>query len=239
MRVIHRRTLTTTFGASLLCGQSRAQGRSTVHALDALPPGAVPHRVMAAPVEHGGRKALKVELVEAANNGRPGIDFGDTPTFVMIPANFRNGTIEVDLLGRLNGRGPPDARAFIGLAYRIVEDGVRFEAAYLRPLNGRKTNPPAPRDKRAIQYFAYPDWRFDRLRQEYPDGRYEAGADIAGDEWIALKLDIEEDRVGIAVNGVEGLAVRDAKAPPVAGAIGLWVDIGTEGYFANLRITSR
>ena len=97
----------------------------------------------------------------------------------------------------------------------------------------------APRDRRAIQYFAYPDWRFGRLREEYPDGRYEAGADIAGDEWIALRLDIDEDRVSVVVDGIEGLAVREPKATPASGAIGLWVDIGTEGYFANLRITPR
>jgi hypothetical protein len=36
-------------------------------------------------------------------------------------------------------------------------------------------------DKRAIQYFAYPDWKFDRLRKEYSDGRYESGTDIADD----------------------------------------------------------
>jgi hypothetical protein len=28
-------------------------------------------------------------------------------------------------------------------------------------------------------------------------------------------------------------------AEPTEGAVGLWVDIGTEGYFANLRIDSR
>lgn len=33
------------------------------------------------------------------------------------------------------------------------------------------------------------------------------------------------------------LSVREAKAEPVGGAIGLWVDIGTEGYLANLRVT--
>jgi hypothetical protein len=39
-------------------------------------------------------------------------------------------------------------------------------------------HPPSPRDQRAIQYFAYPDWKLDRLREQYPDGNYEAGADI-------------------------------------------------------------
>ena len=150
---------------------------------------------------------MKIEFTDAANKGPPGVDLlFDMPTFVLIPGNFKNGTIEVDILGRLNGKGLPDARAFVGLAYRVVEGGARFESIYLRPLNGRKTNPLSPRDKRAIQYFAYPDWKFDRLRKEYPDGRYEAGADIADDEWIRLKLDIDDTRVRASVNDNEEFA---------------------------------
>lgn len=65
---------------------------------------------------------------------------------------------------------------------------------YLRQLNGRKTNPPSPRDQRAVKYFAYPDWKFDRLGEEFPDGRYEAGADIGPDEWTTLRIDIDGTR---------------------------------------------
>jgi hypothetical protein len=63
---------------------------------------------------------------------------------LIIPASFENGTIEVDILSRLNGKGPADARAFAGIAYRIIAGSDRFEAVYLRPLNGWKTNPPSP-----------------------------------------------------------------------------------------------
>jgi hypothetical protein len=207
--------------------------------LEQLPSGATLHRVTAEPAEIKGRKALKVELTEAAMRGRPGIDFRDMPTFVLIPATFKNGAIEVDVLGRLNGKGPPDARAFVGLAYHVTDCGERFESVYLRPLNGRKANPPPPRDQRAIQYYAYPDWKFDRLRKEYPDGRFESGADINADEWISLKIEVDEGRLSARINGREELALADAKVAPVAGRIGLWVDIGTVGYFANLRVTPR
>jgi hypothetical protein len=218
-------------------GQAQAPG---FYGLDELPAGATPHTVTAVPAVYKGRKALKVEFTEATNKGPPGVDLlFDMPTFVLIPMKFKNGTIEVDILGRLNGKGLPDARAFVGLAYRVVDAEARFESVYLRPLNGRKTNPPSPRDKRAIQYFAYPDWKFDRLRKEYPDGRYESGADIADDEWTKLKLDIDDERVRVSVNGKEELALTDTKAAPEAGGIGLWVGRGTEGYFADLRITPR
>jgi hypothetical protein len=209
-----------------------------VYDLREVPAGSSFHSVTGVPATYEGRQALKVEFDEAANKGQPGVDF-DMPTFVLIPANFKNGTIEVDVLSRLNGKATPAARAFIGLAYRVIDSGTGFESVYLRPLNGRKTNPPSPRDKRAVQYFAYPDWKFDRLRKEYPDGRYESGANIADNEWIALKLTIEDTSVTASINGKEELALTDTKAAPVTGRIGLWVGRGTEGYFSNLRINRR
>ncbi len=235
MRTLDRRTFAALGAISLLPVPAHAESFD----LAALPAGAKPHRVSATPIDYKGRRALKVELAEEVRKGRPGVDFGDTDTFVEIPVSFRSGTIEVDVLGRLRPDAFPDNRAFIGLAYRIQPGGKRFESAYLRPLNGLKLNPPPPRDKRAVQYFTYPDWRFDRLREAYPDGRYETPADIAGDEWIALRLEIEERRMRVLVNGKEVLAVAEPRIPPQTGTVGLWVDIGTEGYFANLRVTSR
>ena len=235
MKMLPRRAFAALAGICLMPHAVRAE----TYDLSTLPPGTTAHRVTAVPTEYKGRKVLKVELDEASRNGQPGVDFGDTDTFVMIPVSFRNGTIEVDLLGRLRPDAPPEMRAFAGLAYRIAPDGKKFESAYVRPLNGLKLKPPPPRDKRAVQYFAYPDWPFDRLRQSYPDGRYEVGANIAGDEWIALRLDVEEDKVRITVNSEERLVVTEPKGKPVAGGVGLWVDIGTEAYFANLRITPR
>lgn len=216
---------------------SRAQAPSS-YELGALPAGATLHRVEATPAEYKGRKAIKVEMPDAAIKAQLGIDV-DMPTFVRIPVDFRNGTIEVDILSRLNGKGPPDARAFIGISYRITDPEAHFETIYFRPLNGRKKNPPSLRDNRAVQYFAYPDWKFDRLRKEYPDGHYESGADIADDEWITLRPDIDGTRVRVSVNGKDELALADAKGTPVAGGIGLWVGMGTEGYFSDLRMTPR
>jgi len=71
----------------------------------------------------------------------------------------------------------------------------------------------------------------------YPDGRYETGADIGPDEWIRLRLDIETDRVVATVNGDPTLIVNGLKAGPVSGALGLFVDIGTEAFFADLTMT--
>jgi hypothetical protein len=89
---------------------SRAQA-PYFYELDALPAGATLHRVEATPAEYKGRKAIKVEMPDAAIKAQLGIDVG-MPTFVRIPVDFQNGTIEVNILSRLNGKGPPDARAW-------------------------------------------------------------------------------------------------------------------------------
>jgi hypothetical protein len=206
--------------------------------LTELPEGSELRSVTAVPTEVSGRRALRVELTDAVTlYGKPGIDYVDMPTFLIIPASFENGTIEVDILSRLNGKGPADARAFAGIAYRIIAGSDRFEAVYLRPLNGWKTNPPSPRDQRAVQYFAYPDGKFDRLREEFPDGRYEAGADIGPDEWVTLRIDIVDTGLRVAVNGTVALTPTETKAAPTVRNIGLFVDIGSETFFSDLKVT--
>lgn len=206
--------------------------------LTALPLDTTLRSVVAWPTTVAGRKALRVELTDAAGAGTPGIDFVDRPTFAILPVRFRDGSISVDILSRLGAGAPDYARAFAGLAYRIQDGGDRFEAVYLRPMNGAKRNPPPPRDRRAIQYFAYPHWPFERLRESFPDGRFEAGAEIGPDEWITLTLHISGRQLRAEVNGVEVLSLAETKAEPETGAIGLFVDIGTEAFFSNLRVVS-
>ena len=40
-----------------------------------------------------------------------------------------------------------------------------------------------------------------------------------------------------SVNGVTALVVEQVKAPPVRGDLGLFVDIGTDAFFANLAVS--
>lgn len=184
------------------------------------------------------RAAVRVELAPATVAAQ---DYVDSNTFVVVPVDFGDGEIEVDLLGKLQATAPPYARGFIGVAFRIAPDCSTFEAVYLGPTNGRAEDP--ARRQHAVQYFAYPDWKFDRLRRETP-GRYEAGADIGPDEWLHLRLVVAGERAQLYLDGVGGgapvLTVEDLKLGPAArGAVGLWVDIGTKGYFANLSIVHR
>jgi hypothetical protein len=209
------------------------------HDLNALPHGAICRSVTAKSVSKLGRKAQCVSLDAKAKSGQPNIDFIDMPTFLILPVELRDGEISVDVLGTLTPDAPDYARAFAGLAYHISETCDAFEAVYLRPLNGLKLDPPGPRAQRAVQYFAYPDWRYEHLREQYPDGRFECAADIGPNEWITLKLTLAGRHVDVDVNGERVLSLDDPKVEPALGRIGLFVDIGTEAYFSNLRATPK
>jgi len=208
-----------------------------LHLLTDLAAGAEPRSVTAVPAPVDGRAALRVQLADQdAHEGLPGVDYVDQPTFMIIPAEFGTGTIEVDLRAGLTATAPDFARGFAGLAYHLVDGGYRFEAVYLRPLNGSPLDPPAPRHLRAVQYFAYPDWPFSRLRETYPEGVYEAGADIVPDRWIHLTLVVTDSTVVVTVDDVDVLTVHEPKSAVVPGAIGLFVDIGTRAEFASLTV---
>jgi hypothetical protein len=207
--------------------------------LDWVPAGAMRRSVTASAVDMAGRRAIRVQLEPEVSGGIYDVDFVDMPTFVIIPGNFQDGTISVDIFSELASDAPDYARGFAGLAYRIIENGASFESVYLRPMNGVRMNPPVPRNLRAVQYFAYPDWRFERLRDEYPDGHYESSADIAPSEWINLRLEIDGANVRTFVNDRNVLDIEDAKGKPARGAVGLFVDIGTVAHFSNLVLVSR
>ncbi|WP_211349948.1 family 16 glycoside hydrolase [Microbacterium saperdae] len=207
--------------------------------LTELPEGARLRSVTGRPAPIAGRTALRVELTDDITaHGTPGVDYVDQATFVELPVTLRTGVIEVDILSRLNGKTDFPSRAFAGIVFHVQEDASAFQSVYLRPLNGRKVNPPTPRDQRAIQYFAYPDWPFDRLRTERPDGPHEAGADIGPDEWNTLRVDIGEAQITATVNDVEVLDIDRPLIPPHSGTVGLFVDIGTEAFFSRLTVST-
>jgi hypothetical protein len=124
--------------------------------LTTFPAGLQNNSVTSQITEIAGRLALCVQLTEDITlNGKPGVHYVDMPTFAVLPIDFKDGFISVDILSRLHEKAPDYARAFAGLAYRIADDFSTFEAVYLRPLNGLRLNPPPPRHVRAVQYFAF------------------------------------------------------------------------------------
>ena len=187
------------------------------------------------------REAVAVALTEDAQKAllAPG-SAGNGPSFAMPAIEFTDGVIEVDLAARINGRGQPDVRGFVGLAFHIADDLNTFEAVYLRLTNGSRNEPPppAPRNVFAIQYISYPDRYWRKLRQEHPN-RYEQAAPVAIDSWHRLRLEIDGGSLRAFVDGAEVLQVADLSYPGRKGRIGLCVDDGTEAFFSNLSVAAR
>ena len=178
-----------------------------------------------------GKKVVQVAR-DTATKG------SDRPTFVRLKNtdSFHNGTIEVILLSRLLPTAEAYARGFIGLAFRINKDNSRFESIYIRPTNGRADD--QVRRNHSTQYFSYPDYPFDRLRKE-AEGKYESYADMGLNEWIKMKIVVKNAQAKLYLNDNPQpvLIVNDLKLGGASnGAIGLWVDGGTDAFFRDIKV---
>lgn len=198
--------------------------------------------VNAAVVKMDGRNVLKVErnlqsLPFDVNHLESTVD---EPTYVKLPSvNFENGTIEVNMLSQIQNPSPfESAQGFIGLAFRIAANDSAFESIYLRPKVGRSEN--QQHRNHTVQYFAYPHFKFDKLRKIAPE-MYETAAPVGLNEWIRLRIEVSGKKAELFVNDTKysTLIVKEMLGHTTGGAIGLWVDIGTIGYFRDLRITQK
>ena len=149
---------------------------------------------------------------------------------------FHNGAIGVDVRAELLPDAPALARGFIGIVFRASEDGREFESFYIRPTNGRGCGDPVRR-AHGCQYFSYPGYTFSYFREFGVEG-YEASVEtIALGEWSHIRAEVRDGSAEFFVNGERVLGVDGLKHGPEArGAVGLYVDIGTDGFFRHLRI---
>jgi len=185
--------------------------------------------VSIAPTNYKGRSAIQVIAKPDAANG--------TSYALVKEASFRDGVIEVDVAGQPAAGAAAAARGFIGIAFRIQGDG-RYEYIYLRPTNGRADD--QVRRNHSTQYSSFPDFDFARSRQEAPE-KYESYVDLQPGVWTRYKIEVDGRKARLYVNGAEQpcLIVNDLKLDPQTGGVALWVGPGTEGYFANLKITAK
>lgn len=155
----------------------------------------------------------------------------------LVGEDFHNGVIEISMLSRLLPDAPDFARGFIGFVFRINETDSEFESFYVRPTNAMTDDP--VRKAHGCQYFAYPGYTFAYFR-EYGINGYEAPIENGLNEWIDLKAVIHDDCAAFYLNDAESptLEVHGLKHGKNAhGGIGLFVDIGTEAFFKDLRVT--
>lgn len=176
-----------------------------------------------------GRNAVQVIAAPRAENA--------TSYALLKDASFRDGTIEVDLAGQPAAGASAGARGFIGIAFRVQENG-NYEYIYLRPTNGRADD--QVRRNHSTQYSSFPDFGFAKSRQEAPE-KYESYVDLEPGVWTKYKIEVEGRKARLYVHGAQQpcLIVNDLKLEPKQGGLALWVGPGTEGYFSNLKITAK
>lgn len=188
-----------------------------------------PVGVDVAEVEYRGRTAVR--LTEKA-----GVAVEADSLAVIPDLSFGDGTIEVEVAGAPRADAFEGARGFVGIAFRLQKDPARYECFYIRPKNGRADN--QLRRNHSTQYVSHPEYPWHRLRKEAP-GVYESYVDLAPGEWTQLKVVVSGTDARLYVHDAEqpALIVKDLKLGAGEGAIALWIGAGTEGHFANLRVT--
>jgi hypothetical protein len=190
-----------------------------------------------------GKKVLKIErdlnaIPFDSNNVEKTVD---EPHYARLADldDFENGTIEVKLYSELQNPPPYSGIAgFIGIYFRIKEDDSAFEGIYLRPKVGRSSNQRFR--NHAVQYMSYPHAKFDTLRKIAPY-RYEGSAPVALNEWITMRIEVNGESAEMFINDMKysSFIVDKMLGHHKKGGIGLYVDIGTIGYFRDLKVTKR
>jgi hypothetical protein len=188
--------------------------------------------------------AKNVSIAQSNYKGRTAVQVVAAPDApnaasyaVVKDVTFRDGTIEVDLAGQPAAGAGEGARGFIGIAFRLQNDGS-YEYIYLRPTNGRADD--QVRRNHSTQYSSHPTFDFARSRQEAPE-KYESYVDLEPGVWTKYKIEVDGRRARLYVHGAAQpcLIVNDLKLEPREGGVALWVGPGTEGYFSNLKVAAK
>ena len=200
------------------------------------------HNVTGSIIVFEGKEVLKIErdlkaLPFDVNNIEATVDEPHYARLVGLE-DFENGTIEVKMYSQIQDPPPyPGVAGFIGVYFRIKEDDSAFEGIYVRPKVGRVENQRIR--NHAVQYISYPHAKFDMLRKNYPHGSYEGSAPVALNEWIKMRIEVNGETAEMFINDLKysSFIVDKMLGKNKTGGVGLYVDIGTIGYFKDLKVT--
>jgi len=161
------------FIGEAISSPGQAQQKPQTFALDKLEL----HNVKTEAVTYLGRSAMRV-----TDAGPEGLD--DAGRLAVIPgSSFEDGTIEVNL----SGDTAPNARGFVGVAFRVTADRSHFECFYLRPKNGRAED--QLQRNHSVQYISIPGFGWQELRTGSP-GKYESYVDLLPGQWTHVKIQV-------------------------------------------------
>ncbi len=202
------------------------------------------HNVTGSIIKFQGENVLKIErnlqsLPFDANRLEATVDEKHYAKLVGLD-DFENGTIEIKMYSQIQDPSPfPAAAGFIGLYYRIAPNDSAFESIYLQPKVGRASNQMFR--NHAVQYFSYPNFKFETLRKNYPPGSYEGSAPVALKEWITMRIEVNGETAEMFINNMKysSFIVDKMLGKVKRGGVGLYVDIATIGYFKDLKVIKR
>jgi hypothetical protein len=180
-----------------------------------------------------GRRAVRI--VNEDGLTAAGTSAGAQAIAILKTSEFKDGTIEADVVGMPREGAPPTTRGFVGIAFRVQDHGTRYECIYLRFNNGRADD--QLQRNHSTQYVSEPEFRWQRLRKENP-GVYESYIDIEPGAWTRIKVVVAGAKARLYVNGGDQpcLIVNDLKLGEAHGQIALWTGSNTDAYFSNLRV---
>lgn len=185
-------------------------------------------------VQHEGWKVVNrtAQMVQGAPT--PTISFDAQPgdgVAWLDGCDFKNGIIEVDIKGK-----DVQGASFVGVAFRGVDDKT-FDAVYFRPFNFLSTD--SVRRGYSVQYVSYPDYSWEKLRQEHP-GKYENQITSPPDpgSFFHARIVVERPKIAVYVNhSIEPCLVVEELSARTGGWVGLWTGNYSDGAFTNLIIT--
>lgn len=199
------------------------------------------HNVTGAIIEFQGSKVIKIErdlkaIPFDSVNIEQTVDEMHYAKLMGLD-DFENGSIEVKVYSQIQQPAPYSGCAgFIGLFFRVAAQDTATESIYIRPKVGRASNQFLR--NHAVQYFAYPHAKFATLRKNYPAGSYEGSAPVALKEWITMRIEVNGSSAELFINNLKysSFVVDKMLGNTKKGGIGLYVDIGTIGYFRDLKV---
>lgn len=125
--------------------------------------------------------------------------------------------------------------SFLGVVFNVVDARI-FEGIYFRPFNFKADKP--ARD-RAVQYIAWPENTWEKLRKDKP-GQFENAVNPVPDPdgWFHARIEVADKQVRVFVNDSKApcLTVNRLAEGRMSRPVGLFVDVA-EGLYANLKVT--
>jgi hypothetical protein len=177
-------------------------------------------------------RAVNRDASKLAERGGLHVSAKDGPGVVWIDGtDFADGTIEVDVRGK-----DVLQQSFLGVAFHRKDDQT-YETVYLRPFNFQATDP--VRHNHAVQYMQLPEFDWPVLRDKFPE-EFERSvvASVKPTDWVPLKVVVRRGRVQVFAGPVSSPTLEARQLGQLTGGmVGLWVGNGSDGDFANLRIT--